>query len=284
MKIAVTTASGQLGKTIVKKIIKEMGTEQVIAIARSPQKIEDLGIETRKGDYDIPEDFETALKGVDAVLIVSSNDYPKKRLQQHLNVIEAAKANGVQKIVYTSILGDGETSAFTSIVDSNRQTEEDVKNSGLTWSIGRNGLYIEPDLEAIEHYIKAGNISNSAGEGKCAYTNREELANAYFKMLTEDKHNGQIYNLGGKPITQQELTDAINEIYGTNLTYKPLSIEEYLKERKDTLGVGMGTVIGGIYAKIANGSFDVTSDFEKATGRSHLSALEMIRSIKENSN
>lgn len=154
----------------------------------------------------------------------------------------------------------------------------------MTWSIGRNGLYIEPDLEAIDYYVKAGNISNSAGEGKCAYTSREELAYAYFKILTEDQHNGQVYNLGGKPITQQELVHAINEVYGTNLSYKVMSVEEYLQERKESLGEFLGTVIGGIYAKINNGSFDVTSDFEKAAGRVHASVLEMLRSIKENTN
>lgn len=51
MKIAVTSASGQLGSTIVKKIIKEIGKENVVAIARIPQKAKHLGIEVRKGDY-----------------------------------------------------------------------------------------------------------------------------------------------------------------------------------------------------------------------------------------
>lgn len=156
MKIAVTSASGQLGSAIVKQLIEEIGKEQVIGIARTPKKAEHLGVETRKGDYNHREDFEAALQGVDKVLLVSGMDAPEKRIGQHRNVIEAAKANGVKKIVYTSIIGDENKTAFQPIVQSNRQTEEDVKNSGLDWAIGRNGIYIEPDLEYLDHYRAAG--------------------------------------------------------------------------------------------------------------------------------
>ena len=48
MKIAVTSASGQLGSSIVKELIKEIGTENVVAIARTPQKAKHLGVEVRK--------------------------------------------------------------------------------------------------------------------------------------------------------------------------------------------------------------------------------------------
>ena len=132
-------------------------------------------------------------------------DDPLKRAQQHRNVIKAAQVAGIRKIVYTSIIGSEIGSAFSPIVQSNRQSEEDVKNSGLEWVIGRNGLYIEPDLEYIDNYVKEGGIVNCAGEGKCAYTNRDELAFAYWKMLVEEKHNGKTYNLLGEPIKQSQL-------------------------------------------------------------------------------
>lgn len=128
-------------------------------------------------------------------------DDPQKRIQQHRNVIEAAKQNGVKKIVYTSIIGDEKETAFSPIVKSNRQTEVDVRESGLNWAIGRNGIYIEPDLEYINTYVKEGEIRNCAEEGKCGYTSREELGLAYTQMLLHDKNNGHTYNLVGEPIT-----------------------------------------------------------------------------------
>ena len=152
MTIAVTSASGQLGTAIVQQLIADVGKKHVIGIARTPEHAQGLGVEIRKGDYNSREQFDTALRGVDAVLLVSGMDEPEKRIPQHRNVIEAANANGVGKIVYTSIVGDEEATAFSPIVRSNRQTESDVQSSGLDWAIGRNGIYIEPGLPRQDPY------------------------------------------------------------------------------------------------------------------------------------
>jgi len=281
MKAAVTAANGKLGSTLCKQLISAMGAENVIGIARTPQKAEFLGIEIRKGDYNNREHFDAALDGIDALLIVSSMDEPQNRIGQHRNIIAGAKANGVKKVVYTSIIGDEKETGFSPIVQSNRQTEEDIMNSGLDWAVGRNGLYIEPDLEYIDNYIAGGEIHNSAGIGKCAYTSREELAYAYFKMLLEDNHNGKIYNLAGEPVSQTQLAEYLNEVYNTNLIYKPVSVEEYTQERKNELGEFMGTIIGGIYESIRKGAFDAESDFLKAAGRQHKPLIEIIRNHKK---
>ncbi|TXF89811.1 SDR family oxidoreductase [Neolewinella aurantiaca] len=281
MKIAVTSASGQLGGAIVKELIDEIGKDQVIAIARTPAKASHFGVETREGDYNSREHFNQALKGVDAVLLVSGMDDPQKRIQQHRNVIEAAKQNGVSKIVYTSIVGDENKTSFSEVVRSNRQTEKDIQASGLQWSIGRNGIYIEPDLEYVDQYVAEGEIRNCAGDGKCAYTSRPELGHAYTKMLLEEKHNGQIYNLAGKSITQAELAELLNAAYGSDLSYHPVSVSDYAKERKAALGEFIGSVIAGIYEGIQLGVNDVASDYSTAAGRPHLSPEEMIANFQK---
>ncbi|MEP2609435.1 MAG: SDR family oxidoreductase, partial [Cyclobacteriaceae bacterium] len=241
MKIAVTSASGHLGTAIVNQLIKEIGASNVVAIARTPEKAQHLGVEVRKGDYNSREQFDQALKGIDKVLLVSGMDAPDKRIEQHRNVIEAARQNGVQKIVYTSIIGDETQTAFSPIVKSNRQTESDVRESGLSWAIGRNGIYIEPDLEYLDTYIKEGEIRNCAAEGKCGYTCRAELAHAYTQMLLSDFHNGQTYNLMGRAISQAELVELINQVFGTGLKFNSVSFDEYLTERKAELGDFIGT-------------------------------------------
>lgn len=281
MKIAVTSVSGNLGSAIAKQLIQEVGKDNVTGIARTPEKAKHLGIEIRKGDYNSREQFNNALVGIEKLVLISGMDAPEKRIQQHRNVIEAAKANGVKKIVYTSIVGDEEKTAFSPIVKSNRQTEKDIQNSGLDWVIGRNGIYIEPDLEYIETYKKLGEIKNCAGDGKCTYTSRNELGYAYAKMLTEEKHSKKVYNLVGEPITQAKLADYINQIYNTKLVFNSVSVEEYTNERKTELGDFIGTVIAGIYEGILNGVYNVNSDYEKAAGRLHKSTLKIIEDIKQ---
>lgn len=271
MTIAVTAASGQLGTSIVEALAEMQIGEPVIGLARTPEKAQGLGIEIRPGDYDDAEGLRSSLSGVDTVLLVSGMAAPDVRIWQHRNVIEAARAAGVKKIVYTSVQGAEEGTAFSPIIQSNRQTEADIRESGLDWVIGRNGIYIEPDVDYIESYQAAGEIANSAGDGRCGYTTRPELAYAYARMLTGARHDGQTYLLHGAALTQTELAACLNRAFGTDLTYRRMSHEAYKADRIAELGEFLGTVIAGIYQGIHDGALDAPSDFEKAAGRPHQS-------------
>ncbi len=270
MKIAITAASGQLGRAIAESTVKKVGKEKVIAVARTPENVTHLGIEVRKGDYNDKPSLSMAFEGVDTVLLVSSNDFPQLRLQQHSNVINIAKEVGVKKIVYTSIVGKEKQNTFSEVITSNRDTEKYLRASGIDWIIGRNGLYANPDLEFVEYYVKTGKIVNSAGEGKCAYTTREELAEAYAELLSNDAHNQQTYFLGGEAITQSELAQIISEIYQRTVVFEDMEPEAYTQSRMESMGTFMGRTIGGIYHGIRQGAFNFISDFEKVTGRKHI--------------
>ena len=281
VKIAITAASGQLGSEIVRATGLIVGQGNVIGLARTPARAAHLGIKVKEGDYNNREELETSLQGVNTVLLVSGMDAPDKRIGQHRNVIEAAKAAGVTKIVYTSVQGADTGTTFSPVIQSNRQTEQDIQNSGLQWVIGRNGIYIEPDVEYIETYKRAGEIANCAGDGKCGYTNRPELAYAYARMLTEEKHNGKTYNLHGVAITQAALAEYLNLAFGTQLTYRAMTVEDYRRDRTAELGEFMGTVIAGIYEGIREGKVNNPSDFLTVAGREHQSWQDYFTILKQ---
>lgn len=269
MSIAVTAASGRLGGEIARALLGMDTTSQVVALARTPEKAAGLGIEVRPGDYSDRVQLTSSLSGVDTLLLVSGNEAPDARIQQHRNVITAAKAAGVRKIAYTSVQGADEGTAFSPVVQSNRQTEADVRDSGLEWVIGRNGIYIEPDVETLDEYVAAGEIANCADDGKCGYTTRSELAYAYACLLTQDSQNGQVLNLNGEALSQSDLAHYLNRAFGTELSYRPMSVEAYRDDRVSKLGDFMGTVIAGIYEGIRKGANDNPSDYAAAAGRDH---------------
>ncbi len=270
MKVAVTAASGRLGSEIVRALIEHPSAPEVVGLARTPGHAEHLGVEVRPGDYDNPGELQDSLGGVDAVLLVSGMDAPDKRIGQHRNVIAAATEAGVTRIVYTSIQGAEEATAFSPVVQSNRQTEADVRDSGLDWVIGRNGIYIEADVDYVDTYVQEGGIRNCAGEGRCGYTTRPELAQAYAQMLTDGRHDGRTYNLHGEAVTQYQLAEYLNSAFGTHLEYTPIGVEEYRADRTAALGEFMGSVISGIYEGIRRGALDNPSDFREAAGRAHI--------------
>lgn len=283
MKIAVTAANGKLGEAIVEATVSLLSKDEVIGLARTPEKAAHLGIEVRPGDYEDQQALEKSLEGIDVLLLVSGMDAPDKRIPQHRNVIKAAKNSGVKKIVYTSIQGAEEGTAFSPIVQSNRQTEQDVIDSGLDWVIGRNGIYIEPDVEYIDSYIQEGGIRNCAGDSKCGYTTRAELAYAYAKMLIEDQHNSKIYNLHGEAITQYELADYLGNTFDAHLTYTAISVEKFKEERIAELGEFIGTVVTGIYQGIKDGKSNNPSHYVEATGRAHQSWEDYFESVSRKS-
>ena len=272
MTVAVTAVSGQLGREIARALQASSGIGPIVGLARTPAKAQGLGIDVRPGDYDQPDQLASSLSGVDSLLLVSGMDDPGRRIQQHRNVIQAARAAGVRKLVYTSIQGPDEGTGFSAVVQSNRETEADVRASGLDWVIGRNGLYIEPDVEYVETYKARGGIANCAGDRKCRYTTRSELAHAYAQVLAGREHNGgRTYNLHGEPITQAELARYLNRAFGTELEYRPMSVDEYREDRTNELGPFLGGIIAGIYESIRMGALEAPSDYDAAAGRPHQS-------------
>jgi len=89
MTIAVTGATGQLGRLVIRHL-KAMGTaEPIVALARSPERAADLGVEVRAFDYAQADRLAPALAGVDTLLLISSSEVGQ-RVAQHRAVIAAA--------------------------------------------------------------------------------------------------------------------------------------------------------------------------------------------------
>src|SRR5690242_14367795 len=98
MTIAVTGASGNLGRLVVEAVLAR-GTEpaDVVAVVRDSAKVADLadrGVVVREATYEDPAALKEALAGVDKLLLVSGSDVGQ-RVEQHANVIRAAADAGV---------------------------------------------------------------------------------------------------------------------------------------------------------------------------------------------
>ena len=62
MKIGISGASGQLGKTLLEELKARGGGHEIVGISRTPGTIE--GAEARLGDYDRPETLAAAYAGL----------------------------------------------------------------------------------------------------------------------------------------------------------------------------------------------------------------------------
>jgi len=67
MTIAVTGASGQLGRLVIDKLKAKTG-EAIVALVHSPTNAGGLGVAVREADYAKPAALKSALAGVDVLL------------------------------------------------------------------------------------------------------------------------------------------------------------------------------------------------------------------------
>ena len=235
--IAITGATGQLGQLVIEELLKTVPASQIVAIVRNPAKAEALsnqGIVVRQGDYTDQAAFTTALNGVDKLLLISSSEVGL-RATQHQNVINAAKAAGVKFIAYTSLL-HADTSPLGLHVE-HVETEKALAESGVPYALLRNGWYTENYLASAPPALEHGVFIGAAGEGKIASATRADYAAAAAKVVSEDGHAGNVYELAGDSAwTLSELAAELSKQSGKPVAYQNLSEADFAAALK---GVGL---------------------------------------------
>lgn len=225
MKIGVTGATGQLGRLVVESLKSKVSAETIVALVRNPEKAADLGIEARAFDYTQAENLVASLKGIDKLLLISGNEVGQ-RLPQHLAVIDAAKQAGVKQLFYTSILHAD--SSPLGLATEHLATEVAIKESGLTYTILRNGWYTENYTGSAKGAVGAGAFIGNAGDGKIASAARVDYAEAAAVVLAGEGHEGKTYELAGdEAYTLTELAAEISKQSGKTIPYNNLTEAEY---------------------------------------------------------
>lgn len=268
--IAITGATGQLGRLVIDSLLKIVAPAELIALVRDPAKADDLrakGVKVRVADYSKPETLTSALAGVDRLLLISSSEVGQ-RSAQHGAVIEAAKLAGVQLLAYTSLL-HADTSTL-GLAAEHRDTEKALVDSGLSYVILRNGWYSENYTASVAPALQHGVILGSAKDGRISSAARADYADAAAVVLTSENQAGKVYELAGnESYTLAELATEVAKQSGKDVVYNDLPEDQY----KDALvGLGLPDVFAALLADsdaaAAKGDlYDQSNELGKLLGR-----------------
>lgn len=218
--IAITGATGHLGRLAVAALKRRAPGAEIVALVRDPAKGADLGVPARAFDYTQPATLAAPLAGVDVLVLISSNDF-NDRAGQHRNVIAAAKAAGVGRIVYTSIL-KGAASPML-LAQDHIATEAALAASGLPVTVLRNGWYTENYTGSLAGALAAGAIVGVNVAGKVAPATRADFAEALAVTAADDGHAGQTYELAGdEAFTMAEFAAEVSRQAGRPVPYAPM--------------------------------------------------------------
>ncbi|MGV7216006.1 SDR family oxidoreductase [Bradyrhizobium sp. UFLA05-112] len=276
MTIAITGATGQLGRLVVERLKAKVTPDQIIALVRSPKKASDIGVSAREFDYSRPETLIPALAGVDKLLLISSSELGQ-RAAQHRNVIEAAKASGVKRLIYTSLLHADRSPI--SLAEEHRGTEADIAASAVPATILRNGWYTENYSASIPAALANGAFVCSAGDGQLSLSTRADYADAAVTVLTGDGHDGKIYELAGDDAhTLADLAAEISRQTRREIPYKNLPPTNYAAILKQA---GLPQMFEGLAAWDVDAShgalFDDSRQLSKLIGRPTTPLAEAVR-------
>ncbi|MCE3229507.1 MAG: hypothetical protein K0S32_4058 [Bacteroidetes bacterium] len=290
--ILVTGATGHFGKSTIDFLLKKgISAKQISALVRDEAKAEELkakGVNLKIGNYDDYASLVTAFTGVDKLLLVSGSDIANRGKQQK-NAVNAAKEAGVKHILYTSFerKNETETSPITFVAQSHIDTENQIKKSGMVYTIFRNNLYLDILPMFIGEKVVETGIFYPAGETKSAFTLRQDMAEATANVLISEGHENKEYAISNtENISMGEVAKRIGEVTGKEVNYisptQDMYVETLSKAGVPTEYIGM---FAGFAEAIKLGEFSVQkTDLEYLLGRKPTSAKEFLKQIYSSKN
>lgn len=285
-KILITGATGEYGKAVITALIKKgADVKSIYAMVRDSKKIQSLvllGVTVIYGDYDDYDSLLVAFSGFDKVLFVSSTKEVNRYGQQKL-VVKAAKKVGVRHIIYTSQLHrtDRPKSPIKAAINSHLDTENAIKRSGMRYTILRNGPYLDLLPAFLGDAVLRDGIRVPAGEGKTAFTLRNDLAEAAAQVIISDAGRNKTYELCGMGVTYHQIAECISVITGSEVPYESIAYNRYI-DNVTAAGLPRSTALTlAAYASAAaQGELDSEStQLELLLGRAPMGVEEFLLAL-----
>lgn len=272
--LGVTGATGNIGGAVA-RVLAAGGQEQRLVV-RDPSRAPRLPrAEVTQAAYDDADALRRALDGVDVLLLVSAAEHPD-RLAQHRNVVAAAAATGVQRVVYTSFFGAAPEATFTLARD-HYWTEVSLAEAGVPTTALRSNLYA--DLLPLL-FDEQGVIRGPAGDGRLAPVARRDVVAAGVAALLDPALTGVYELTGPDAVTLDEAAELVSAVTGRDVRYQRETVEEAHASRAH-YGAAPFEVEAWIstYTAIAAGEMDgVTDDVQRLTGRPPTPLVDVLRS------
>lgn len=271
--ILVTGATGQLGTAVIHQLVQKLPASQIAAFVRDETKAANLiklGVTIQVGTYDDRDALNSAMQGIETVLLIAGTD-EENRVRQHQNVVDAARKAGVQRIAYTSRALKDPATLVNQLMKGHFETEDYIKASGLPYTLFQNILY----MDAIRQFVggdavfKRG-INLPAGQGRVALALRSEMGEAIANALITSNEGSVTYQLtGSESYSFYDVAAALTSLSGKSVIYTPAEPADF---KAQLIGRGLPDVVArriiGFITDIANGQEDIISpDLEKLLGR-----------------
>lgn len=300
-KILLNGVDGNFGSKAAQVLLERWPHEDLIFCAptqKGLEKYEDVDVEKRVADFNDPEGLVEAFKGVDTMVLISMPFVGPKRRKAQQTALDAAVKAGVNKVVYTSIVGAGEKDIDTYEVNDHVWFEAYTKKQPIHYLFLRDSQYAEAMVSNyINAYENTDNVlANNMGDGLMAYISRDDCALACACAAMSDLEDQVIDVNGAEQLTIAQYIEIANEVTGHHVKYVEINDDEQYAFF-DSIGVPRttedmwaqtatnfpfcsdGMVTFGRAIRLGQMS-TFTDDFEKLTGQKPITVREMFEDME----
>jgi NAD(P)H dehydrogenase (quinone) len=262
-KIAISGASGDLGRRVSEILLSRMNPQDVTLVSRHPENRADAakrGARVVAGDYRNPDSLLSAYEGNDVLMVISGHAVAK-RIPEHRNAIAAAKKVGVRHIVYTSVAGIHPRNPTISAGD-HIVTERDLHDSGLGYTSLRNQTYSELFTPMAQSALESGVWLQVGDKGRVAPVSKDDIALCAAACLLEpEKHSRVTYEITGPQLLSfRDIADMFSRLYQVPIGYKIISPAQ-MYEAFDAWGIPRGFNEDTDHPAAAYGSDEIVSAY-----------------------
>ncbi|MGT2533005.1 NAD(P)H-binding protein [Streptomyces nojiriensis] len=260
-----TGATGAVGRHVARMLPADA---EVRLLVRDVAKARRAGLrgEPVPGDYQDRPGLDRALRGADAVFVVTANPL---RPADDENILAAARAGGVRRAVKLSWLGVADPAEDGLIARWNRDAEARLRASGLDWTVLRMRTPMSNTLAWAPSIRAEGVVRALGGSVRSACVDPRDVAGVAVRALTAPGHAGRTYALTGPaPISVREQVRELSRVLRRPIGLEELTADQALARWRERLPEPLAQALLEAAVRRAGGASARTEgDVEAVTGR-----------------
>ena len=258
----VTGATGQLGKRIVRQLCN-LG-KPVRGFVRLTSRYSDLeqrGAEVLIGDLKRDKDIEKACKDVKYIISAhgTGSDVSAVGYRANIELIDAAKAAGVEHFVFISVLGADRGYEDSAVFKAKWEVEKYLKNSGLNYTILRPSALASSLLPLAERFKETG-IYLLIGDPKnrTSVVSDDDVATIAINSVEIETAKNATFPIGGPEIiTRGEISQIFSRVFNKEpiLINPPLMLFDGVRNALGFVNPGLQRGLGTLRVLLGNEFF-----------------------------